>query len=1511
MSRSRTGDSDLTVSPTKLTFTTDNWSTAQTATVSAAEDDDAADGTATIRNRASGSGYSGLTAELTATEDDNDTASVTVSASTLTVNENGSATYTVVLDTRPTGTVRVAVGKAPGGDPSLTRSPTSLTFTVSNWSTPKTVTVRAADDADSTNDTATFTHTATSSADSDYDSITIASVTATEADDDTPGVQLSRTAVTVSEGRSATYTVKLNTQPTARVDITVVRQIGGDPNLTPDPIALSFTTTNWNRAQTVTVSAADDADAANGEATIRHTASSTDSDYSGIAVLLVTATEDDDDTAGVTVTPRRLTVNETGSATYTVVLDTLPTAAVTVGVAASGDSDLTVSATSLTFTTGNWNTAQTVTLSAADDDDSDHGTATIAHTASGAGEYAGATIASVTATEADDDTPGVKLSTTALMVAEGGDATYTVVLNTLPPGSVTVTVSRTGDSDLTVSPTKLTFSTANWNTAQTATVSAAEDDDAADGEATIRNRASGSGYSGLTAELTATEDDNDTAGVTVSDSTLTVNENGSAKYTVVLETRPTGTVTVSVAKTAGGDEHLTTNRTTLRFTVSNWDRAQTVTVLAANDADSSNGVATFDHTASGGDYGSVSISSVRATEADDDTPGVRVSRTTLTVSEGRTATYTVKLNTAPTGSVTVAVTASGDSDGDLTAAPSSLTFTTGTWNAAQTVTVSAADDGDAEDGTATFTNTPSGADYASVTGAIVTATENDDDTAGVTVTPRRLTVNENGMATYTVVLDTLPTAAVTVTPTATGDGNIGVSGALTFTTGNWNTARTVTVSAADDADPEHGTATIAHTASGAGEYAGIAIASVTATEADDDTPGLNVSMNALTVSEGGSATYTVVLNTLPPGNVTVTLSRRTGDSDLTVSPTKLTFTTADWSTAQTATVSAAEDDDAADGTATIRNRASGSGYSGLTAELTATEDDNDTAGVTVSASTLTVNENGSEKYTVVLDTRPTGTVRVAVGKESGDDPSLTRSPTSLTFTVSNWSTPKTVTVRAADDVDSTNGMATFTHTASSSADSDYDGIIIASVEATEADDDTPGVQLSRTAVTVSEGGSATYTVKLNTAPTAAVTVGVAKQSGGDGDLTLAPAALTFTTTDWSTAQTVTVSAAEDGDKTAGTATITHSATSSDSAYSGITTDSVTAEEADNDVPGVTVTPTTLRVGEGRSATYSVVLKTVSTGDVTVTVVKKTGGDPHLTVSPTSLTFTTGNWDTAQKVTVSAAEDADTRNGTATIIHSASGGGYDSVTIDSVKATEADNDPANVAPKFTSGATFAVAEDTTAVGRVTATDADANDRITGYAISGGADRAKFTISSGGALSFRTAPDYESPTDADTDNVYEVEVEATGGVGERALSATQNITVTVTDRSDTPSAPATPTISSITASGFTVTWTPPANPGPAITDYDVQYRVSGDTAWTDAGHSGTGVSMTLTGLTAATAYEVRVRATNAEGTGAWSACGHRHHRGRDHGHGGGGAHRERHRNGSAGGDAGRWCRGRWMW
>ena len=105
---------------------------------------------------------------------------------------------------------------------------------------------------------------------------------------------------------------------------------------------------------------------------------------------------------------------------------------------------------------------------------------------------------------------------------------------------------------------------------------------------------------------------------------------------------------------------------------------------------------------------------------------------------------------------------------------------------------------------------------------------------------------------------------------------------------------------------------------------------------------------------------------------------------------------------------------------------------------------------------------------------------------------------------------------------------------------------------------------------------------------------------------------------------------------------------------------------------------------------------------------------------------------------------------------------------------------NTAPTFSSPDTFSVVENTTAAGTVTATDADADDSVTGYAVTGGADQALFSIDSGaGALTFKSAPNFEAPADANTDNAYAVEVTATSGTGTRQLTVTQAITVTVTD------------------------------------------------------------------------------------------------------------------------------------
>ena len=119
---------------------------------------------------------------------------------------------------------------------------------------------------------------------------------------------------------------------------------------------------------------------------------------------------------------------------------------------------------------------------------------------------------------------------------------------------------------------------------------------------------------------------------------------------------------------------------------------------------------------------------------------------------------------------------------------------------------------------------------------------------------------------------------------------------------------------------------------------------------------------------------------------------------------------------------------------------------------------------------------------------------------------------------------------------------------------------------------------------------------------------------------------------------------------------------------------------------------------------------------------------------------------------------------------------------------------------------------------------------------------------------------------------VVVRATSGTGARVKTADQPITVTVTDvAGEAPGVPATPTVTSASVTSVTVTWTAPSNPGPAITSYDLQYRMgnSGDfTPWTE---DVTGTSATITGLAEDTEYEVQVQATNDEGTGGWSEAG----------------------------------------
>ena len=199
--------------------------------------------------------------------------------------------------------------------------------------------------------------------------------------------------------------------------------------------------------------------------------------------------------------------------------------------------------------------------------------------------------------------------------------------------------------------------------------------------------------------------------------------------------------------------------------------------------------------------------------------------------------------------------------------------------------------------------------------------------------------------------------------------------------------------------------------------------------------------------------------------------------------------------------------------------------------------------------------------------------------------------------------------------------------------------------------------------------------------------------------------------------------------------------------------------------------------------------------------------------------------------------------------------------------------ANAAPAFSSPATFDAAENQTAAGTVAASDSDAEDDVTGYAITGGADQAFFSIAAtSGALTFDAAPNFEDAKDQGTNNTYVVEVTATSGTGTREKTATQTITVRVTDvDTEAPGKPAAPSVAAASVTSLAVNWSAPSNAGPAISDYDVQYRAGTSGGWSDGGHSGTATAATLTGLEEDTSYQVQVRATNDEGTSNWSESG----------------------------------------
>ncbi len=194
----------------------------------------------------------------------------------------------------------------------------------------------------------------------------------------------------------------------------------------------------------------------------------------------------------ITATPASLNVTQGSTGTFTLALSQAPTATVTVTVAASGNTGLTASPASLTFTPANFSTPQTVTVTA-----NATGTGTTTFTATGSGY----TAATITATEvATTGTPSLLVTPASQNITQGGTGTVGVSLSSAPSANVTVLVARTsGNTGLSVTAgSSLTFTPANFASAQSVTITA---DSSSSGAATFT--VSGTGLTSVT--FTATE----------------------------------------------------------------------------------------------------------------------------------------------------------------------------------------------------------------------------------------------------------------------------------------------------------------------------------------------------------------------------------------------------------------------------------------------------------------------------------------------------------------------------------------------------------------------------------------------------------------------------------------------------------------------------------------------------------------------------------------------------------------------------------------------------------------------------------------------------------------------------------------------------------------------------------------------------------------------------------------------------------------------------------------------
>ncbi len=1299
------------VTPLRLAFTPLNWDQPQAVTVTGRDDaiDDGNVPYHVVIDPASSADpvYSGINpADIALTNLDDDVRGIVVDpASGLTTTEaGGTATFHVRLQTQPLANVTLDMSTTATREISF--SPAQIVFTPGNppggsatnvvrWDRGLDVVVTGLDDTVVDGDRPwTIVTEPLVSADPLYSGLNPANVTGVNQDNDAPGLTVTPNFIVVTEGSSTTFTVVLNARPTSGVTLPLSVDDASEVRL--NKTQLVFTAANWNVPQTVVVTGIND-NIVDGNTPFQITlgpALSADTGYNGNFQTLINGVcIDAAARPGVVFGPLDTTQTDEGggAATFTLALNTQPSANVIINLHSDNASEGVVTPPRLTFTPLNWDQPQIVTVTGRDDpiDDGDIAyTVVIDPLVSTDPDYNGLNPRDIPLTNLDDDTRGITVDpSSGLQTTEaGGAATFHVSLNSQPLANVTLNLVSRAPNEVSVSPTQVVFTSGNppagsgpnvvrWDIGRDVTVTGLDDallDGNKDWSVETQPLISADPlYNGLNpANVTGVNRDDDAPGITVNPDFIIVSEGGTTSFTVVLNVKPTANVAVPLRVSDASEVSL--DRTELNFTPNNFNVPKTVVVTGLND-NQADGDQPFQITLGppisiDPNYRNLPAVTVDGICRDAGVrPGITVTapdRTQTTEDGTQTATFTVVLNTQPTANVTINVHSDDTSEGVAT--PVRLTFTPLNFDQPQVVTVTGRDDAE-DDGNKTYNvildpSVSTDPRYNGIDPRDQTFTNIDDDTHGIVVTPTSgLTTSEDGTtATFHVSLTSQPRATVTLSMSTAATREISFAPTqIVFTPTTpaagsasnmvrWDRGLDVVVTGLNDAFSDGNRPWSIDTAplvSADPLYNGLNPANVTGVNLDDDQPALIFSPRILVTTEGQSTSWAAHLTVRPTANVRFALSVDRPD-EVTLSQNFLLFTPDNFNINQRITLTGVPDG-VRDGDQPFELRianavSSDPAYSGLPgAVVPGTNIDVNAVGVAVTgvpSSGLTTTERGeSATFEVALRSRPrTGDV-VVINVTSSDTTEGRVSPSTLTFNENNWDTPKTVTVTGQDDLLEDGDRPyriNLTIDQANTTDPDYLSVVIASVPAVNVDNDAPGVTTSPSSglVTTEAGGRATFTVALNTRPTAGVTVTIRSSDPTEGRL-VDPATdaadtdnsltLNFTPNTFNTAQTVTVQGVDDfvddGNKAY---RVDFSFNSSDPKYgSTLSVPGVRLTNQDDDTRGVTITPASgLRVSEsGTFDTFTVVLTTRPTANVDITLTSSDVGEAKVNIS--QITFT--------------------------------------------------------------------------------------------------------------------------------------------------------------------------------------------------------------------------------------------------------------------------------------------------